>query len=309
MLGDYRDIQKIAYQILSTEIMEGKTSHAYLFDASACNNTFPFIYAFIKSLLCPERKLENKGCNKCNLCSSIDDGNFPDIRLIEPDGLVIKKEQLLDIQQTFVTTSLYNNKRIYIIKYAENLHSAAANSMLKFLEEPEENIVAILLTKSLNDVMPTILSRCQVIKLVESEESSIGQVLEEELSKTELEDVDIASTSDAVAKFVDYYEKHGIDVLAHTVSLWFESFADKKMNSIGYMLLVLYYKDIINYKLGRKIEYFKNYESQIANVASLNDYDKLYGKVYLAIEASNRNKLNTNLALNLDNMIIEMERL
>lgn len=91
MLGEYKDINKVAFNILSNEIKNNKVKHAYLFDVSSSSNFFPFIYAFIKSILCPQNKIEQDGCNECNLCKTIDDNNFPDILLIEPDGNCIKK--------------------------------------------------------------------------------------------------------------------------------------------------------------------------------------------------------------------------
>ena len=90
---------------------------------------------------------------------------YPDIKLIEPDGNNIKKGQLLDLQKEFSNKSLSNTKRVYLIKNAEKLNPASANTILKFLEEPEDNIIAILLTDSRYHVLETILSRCQVLSL------------------------------------------------------------------------------------------------------------------------------------------------
>ena len=73
----------------------------------------------------------------------------------------------------------YNNKsmldsnRVYIIKEADKLNLAAANSILKFLEEPEDNIVAILLTKNRYQIIDTILSRCQIIALKRKTPSNV----------------------------------------------------------------------------------------------------------------------------------------
>ena len=235
MLGDYKDTQPVIYNILSNEIVNNKVKHAYLFDVSLCNNSLLFVYSFIKSILCPIKKLTNGGCAECNLCKSIDDNSFPDLITIKPDGMVIKKEQLLDLQGNFITKSLYDNKKIYIIKYAEDLHPAAANSILKFLEEPEANIVAILLTKNINNVIPTIISRCQVLTLMPDEENitsreRIGQVIFDDYDDYQefLSNGDNSFIS-GVVDFIDYYEKNGIDVLLHTQNLWFDKYSDKKI--------------------------------------------------------------------------------
>ena len=59
--------------------------------------------------------------------------------------------------------SLLENKRIYVIKEAEKLNTSAANTLLKFLEEPADDIIAILLTNNRYKLLDTILSRCQVL--------------------------------------------------------------------------------------------------------------------------------------------------
>ena len=315
MLGDYKKEQSIIYNVLSNEILNDKVSHAYLFDVSSNYNYFPFIYSFIKSMLCPQKKLSNDNCKECNLCQSIDDKNFPDIFIIEASNAVITKEQLINLQHDFITTSLYNKKRIYIIKYAENLHLSAANSILKFLEEPENNIVAILLTKNIANVLPTIVSRCQNLKLLgnnskENIKEKIGQVIfEDNELYQEFIETDNNDIIDNITNFIDYYEVHGIDVLAHTPKMWFENYSDVKKNTIAYNLMLLLYKDVINYKLDREIEIYIDYKDVLEKVAKKNTLDVLYKKIYLINDAIKRNKVNINLALNLDNLLIKMEEL
>lgn len=317
MLGDYIKDQPLISDILSKEIMNKKVSHAYLFDVSLYPNSLPFIYGFINSILCPKNKISNNNCNECNLCKMIKDNSFPDIVLIEPDGTFIKKEQLLLLQSEFVTTSLYNKKKIYIIKYAENLHQSAANSILKFLEEPESNIIAILMTKNISNVLTTIVSRCQVLTLLPVEKNyinykeKIGHVIfDDHLSYEEFINSESSNDLiDAIVKFIEYYEKHRLNIMGHTKKYWFDYFSDKKNNMVGYNLMILYYKDVINYKLNREIEYFKEYISSIENTANNNELINIYNKINIIIDAVNYNKYNVNLALNLDNLIIRMEGL
>ena len=119
------------------------------------------VMAFIKTVLC--NNLSSSEAN--SLCKRIDDGNYPEIRVIEPDGMLIKKQQILDLQQDFSTMAVEGNKRIYIIRDTDKMRSETANSMLKFLEEPDNDIIAILMTNNYNNLLSTIISRCQVIRL------------------------------------------------------------------------------------------------------------------------------------------------
>ena len=75
---------------------------------------------------------------------------------------LIKKEQILNIKSEMNENTINSGKLFYIIEYAENLNSSSANALLKFLEEPDDELIAILVTKNINKVISTIVSRCQI---------------------------------------------------------------------------------------------------------------------------------------------------
>ena len=152
------------FEVTNNYIKNKKVSHAYLIEVSNYEQDFFDVLNFVKMLLCDCSKedLINK---KNNICTLIDDGNYPDLKIIEADGQWIKKNQMLELMDDFQNKSLLDNKKIYIIKEAEKLNNSSANTILKFLEEPEEGIIAILLTKNRFQVIETILSRCQFLNL------------------------------------------------------------------------------------------------------------------------------------------------
>ena len=143
MLDDYKINEPIVYQQMKKSI-ETKLSHAYLFNLN--NNIYAekMIMAFVKSIIC-KMHTDKEEYKNCILCKRIDDDNYPDIKKIYPDGMNIKKEQIDDLQKKFSSKSLENNKCIYIIYESEKLNISATNGLLKFLEEPSEGIIAILL--------------------------------------------------------------------------------------------------------------------------------------------------------------------
>ncbi|MBR2246732.1 MAG: hypothetical protein IJ880_06895, partial [Bacilli bacterium] len=116
---------------------------------------------------------------------------YIDLTILESDGAWIKKNQLLELKDEYQNKSLLDNKKIYIIKEADKLNPASANTILKFLEEPEEGIIAILLTNNRYKILDTIISRCQVLSLksndinVEVDEDTI-YLLDNILKKEEL---------------------------------------------------------------------------------------------------------------------------
>ncbi len=157
------------FEIVDNYIKNNKISHAYLIEVGDYENDYLCVLEFIKMILCNCTR-ENLDKYNGNICNLVDSGNYPDLKIIEADGAWIKKQQLLDLMEEFQNKSLLDNKRIYIIKEAEKLNSSSANTILKFLEEPEDGIVAILLTKNRFQVIETILSRCQILNLKDEKE-------------------------------------------------------------------------------------------------------------------------------------------
>ena len=168
-MNDVFEEQQNFFAFLLNEINNNKLSHAYLIETNNYQNTNLLIKELLKLLLC-KNKVNNLKCS-CNLCNLIENELYPDIRYIYPDGNNIKKEQLIELNQN---KSAYDNKQIYVITDATKLNSSSANTMLKFLEEPEENIIAILVCDNRYKVIDTIVSRCQILSLKESIETSFG---------------------------------------------------------------------------------------------------------------------------------------
>ena len=166
-MNNLTDIQNKFVSYIEKIMISNKLSHAYLIEMEDSSIEFPFVLLFVKMILCPLEinKCDKLNCSKCNVCRLIDEKNFPDFEIIEADGNQIKKNQLLELKDEFQKTSLIGKRRVYVIKDAEKLNPSSANTILKFLEEPEENIIAILLTRNRYQVLDTILSRCQILTL------------------------------------------------------------------------------------------------------------------------------------------------
>ena len=147
-------------------ILNNKVSHAYLIEVDNYDSDIKYLYDFIKMILL-NSKYEDLDTNN-NIIKQIDSNNYPDIRVISSDTSIIKKNQLLELQEEYNNKSLLDNKRIYIIMEAEKLNSSSANTILKFLEEPEEDIIAFLVTTNRYHVINTLLSRCQVLSIKEN---------------------------------------------------------------------------------------------------------------------------------------------
>lgn len=157
---------------------ENRMAHAYLIetnDQDACINDLLLI---IKQILCEKEYKEN--CNECNLCNLIKLNNLPTLKIIEPDGSIIKKSQIQELKDTFCTKPIYSKYNIYIIKNAEKLNSSSANTMLKFLEEPDGQVLGFFVTNNKDNIILTIQSRCQLIKAKYDIDNNNLEILESE---------------------------------------------------------------------------------------------------------------------------------
>ena len=114
MLDDFKNSQFIAYSVLTNAIKNNRLSHAYLIDANHYDKSFDFVLSFVKTILCGNMHL--KQSDDCNLCKRIQNNNYPELKIIETDSSVIKKEQLLELQSDFSLSSIEGNYRINIIK-------------------------------------------------------------------------------------------------------------------------------------------------------------------------------------------------
>ena len=105
-------------------------------------------------------------CGDCSSCSKILAGNHPDIIYVKPAGRNIKIAQIRDLIDTLTMKPYEARLRVVVISEAHLLNLSAGNALLKILEEPPDQTVLILTTTQRSDVLPTIASRCQVIRFM-----------------------------------------------------------------------------------------------------------------------------------------------
>ena len=151
-----------ALQELVNLYHEHRLGHAFLIETNNIEECYRDILTIIKKIICPNEYYV--GCTKCNLCHLIDINSLPSLITIAPDGKSIKKDAIENLKRAFINIPLYTKDNIYIIKEAEKMNDTAYNKMLKFVEEPEDNIIGFFLTKNKDDMPNTIVSRCELIK-------------------------------------------------------------------------------------------------------------------------------------------------
>ena len=286
MLDDYKDGQVIFYNVLSMAIKNNKISHAYLFENNGNDKYIEIILSFVKAILCPNNYFNNEKCGECLQCLRIENGNYPEIKIIKPEGMWIKKEQLMDLQEAFNKTAIEGSKRIYIILECEKLNKQAANSILKFLEEPNDGIIALLVTNNKDLVLDTIKSRCQDILILADNEVNFDSLMIND-----------------VLDFIRVLENKKKDTIIYAKPLWLTKFKDRNSFIKAIDIMIYFYNDVLLFKLGCDLKYFNNYYDDVTNING--SIDEIIKKIKILIENEYLIRYNLNLNLLINKIIIE----
>lgn len=151
--------QEHAAGILANILDSGSPSHAYLFHGAGGTGKVEAARRFAAALVCA-----NGGCGDCTACGKALRGTHPDIVTVAPVGAFITVDQVREINRSINLYPVEGQARVYIISPAEVFNSESANAFLKTLEEPPPFVYFLLLASSVERVLPTIVSRCQLIR-------------------------------------------------------------------------------------------------------------------------------------------------
>lgn len=290
MLDDM-DKQDFSYNILMNSVVNKKISHAYLIDENNNSMAMEMVLSFVKAVVCGDNYQGSLNCNKCSICKRIDDGNYSEFRIIEPDGLFIKKEQILNLQQEFSRERIEGNKRVYVIRDCDKMRPETANSMLKFLEEPEVDVVAILMTNNYNNVLPTIISRCQTIKFNSVDEVTTSE--EDEL---------------IVLNFLEAMENEERNLIVNLQNIWFNKVnsKDREYYQNLFDILIDMYNDLVKIKIGTSNIKYNKYYDRLVIFVDKNSLDNLLNKLNYLMMVKDSIKFNVNINLLMDSVVINI---
>ena len=325
-IGKYlEENQPIIYKTFVNAFKNHTLSHAYLLVGNPGTPLYEVAQYLAKSILCDDPS--PLACNNCITCMRIDSDNYPDIIKLDGSKAIIKKEDVLNIENRFEKTAFETKGiMIYIVNQVENMRVEAVNSMLKFLEEPESEIYAFLTTNNVNNILPTIVSRCQVLPLismprdkvirdaqgllVEQDDAELlsyfyndGELIYDFLMDEEESDnykeakkalnglLDVMSGGNR--KDVVYYAQTNIVPLIKT----------KEELRFFVDLLSQVYEDVLNVQLNREIS-LKFYEEILRNLST--KLPHVQSSLVEILKTRNVINLNVNIGLLIDHLIINL---
>ncbi len=154
------DGQPTVRDFLARAVQEGRLSHAYLFLGAPGAGKTEAALALAQCIVCP-----HGGCNHCDECIRVRHRTHPDVRVIDPEsatGYLV--EQVRDLIDDVALAPVRGQAKVYIITNAGLLRREAANALLKTIEEPPSGVTFILIGRTVDAILPTIVSRCQRVQ-------------------------------------------------------------------------------------------------------------------------------------------------
>jgi DNA polymerase-3 subunit delta' len=324
--GELEEIQPIALKMLKSSLQKNRLAHAYLFEGIRGTGKRETGMVLAKGLFCLSPLEGFKPCEECTNCRRINHGNHPDIHVVEPDGMSIKKGQIQLLQEEFAKTGVESRQKLYMIIHADRMTVNAANSLLKFLEEPFQQTFAILVTEQIQKILPTIVSRCQTLSF----QPLSGRILQQRLIETGIpehmapllssltnnldeaialnEDDWFAQAQRIVVKLFSVLKKNPLEALVSLQEEWFLHFKDKEQVDRGLDLLLLIFKDLLYIQIGKpdKIVFVKELALLEQSALKLPGR-KLAEQMTAILEAKGKLVANMNPQLLMEQLVLRLQ--
>lgn len=250
-------------------------------------------------------------CGVCEECTRIMSGQHPDVVEVAPDGQSIKVEQVRFLKAEFSKSGVEGSRKVFIIEHANKMTTSAANSLLKFIEEPSGNVTAFLLSESRSLMLPTIISRTEIIELKPLQKARLIQNLVEKgvLESNAKILVRLTNAADEIDQLL---ENDWINDAHKALEKWFltasngdiTAFVDVQTKLMALAknrlhqekildLMLLYAMDLLELKFNQKEIAYESSRPRLAELAAQTTVNKLL--MVSDIMLPLRNKLNQNI--------------
>ncbi len=172
-----------AVNLLREHLARKQVRHAYLFTGPQGVGRRTLALRLAQALNCPNAQ-EGNPCLTCRVCSQIERQQYPDLTLVErlPDKTQILVEQVRELQHALSLSAYDQGYRVALLLRMEEASIGAQNALLKTLEEPNEKVILLLTAETPEQVLPTIVSRCETLRLRPAPLPALAQALQQRWS-------------------------------------------------------------------------------------------------------------------------------
>ncbi|MFB5663734.1 DNA polymerase III subunit delta' [Alteribacillus sp. HJP-4] len=316
--------QPLVMNLLTKSVEKNRLAHAYIFEGMRGTGKKEAAELLAKSLFCREKQ-GVKPCDSCAECRRIDHGNHPDVMMLEADGASIKKAQVESLQKEFTYKGMEASTKVYIVDDADKMTASAANSLLKFLEEPESPTLALLLTENVHFLLDTIISRSQKITFAPPPlqkrirmytEQGAGEAvsallarLPDQLAETFAEEKKewIVQGRTLVIQLTEEAQNRPQQMLLTLQEKWLDHFTDREELDIGLDLLLFWYRDILTVKMEKEDLAYPDQKEKLEQ-ASLHLTEKeVADRLQWILEAKRRLRANVNAQLMMEHLLLRLQ--
>ncbi|SDJ33278.1 DNA polymerase III subunit delta' C-terminal domain-containing protein [Natribacillus halophilus] len=323
--GTLRAEQPVVTQLLQHAVWRERLPHAYIFEGEDRDEQLGAAFLLARAFLCSNNDPAAKPCNQCSECKRVQSGQHPDIIIIRSDGLSIKKAQVEFLQKEFAYKGMESTRKAYIIEEADKMTTSAANSLLASLEEPEGEALAILETENLHFLLPTIVSRSQVISFRPLSEASRQAHLREKgeteevaaikarvgNKPTSLEDGErtnwIVQGRQVVIQLAEEVFQRPLQAKWLLQDKWHTHFNDREGLDTGLDFLLFWYRDVLYTKWGREDLAYPDQLERLKTEALNRSESMLAAQMKAVMEAKRYLAANVNPQLLMERLLLRLQ--
>jgi DNA polymerase-3 subunit delta' len=319
-----KEAQKEAVKILENSYQKNRLSHAYILEGEAGTKKFDTALFFASLLLCEEDS--NRPCGVCHSCKRINHLTHPNVYIVKTDKKFITKEMIRDLHDELSKTAVEDGAKIYIIEDADKMNQHAANALLKFYEEPHDNIYGLLLTQNASSLLSTIRSRAQKITFHNIPRAIIIETLLQQGYDEQLTHL-AASIYHSTIEAEQFLNHEKLYDMIDLISILFEAYVSHESLVLTYQkesygliqskedlllfmdILIHYQKDLIYGKMNHyKKQIFHTLSAITESVIKTKNKAMLLDELDHMLELKKRLDQYVNDRLAMDNLLLDIER-
>lgn len=317
-MGSFKDVvgHKDIIKYIGNAVMEDRVSHAYILNGERGSGKKMLASLFAMTLLCEKHGPDP--CNECHSCIQAESGNHPDIiRVTHEKPNTISVDDIREQVNNTIDIKPYQGPyKIYIIPEADRMTAQAQNALLKTIEEPPKYAVIFLLAENAELLLPTINSRCVMLKLRNIKDTLIKKYLMEKMQIPDYKaDVCTAFAQGNMGRAIMLANsEHFNEVREEAVQLLkyiHEMELSEIVNAVNHItvykleisdyldLIMIWYRDVLMYKATKELDkvVFKDQIQYIKEQARRSSYEGIELILESLEKAKARLKANVNFEL------------
>lgn len=329
-MSGFKDVvgHKNIIQYIGNAVMTDKVSHAYIMNGEKGSGKKLLANLFAMSLQCQDREVDGDACGKCQSCKQAMNGNQPDIiKVTHEKPNTISIDDIREQVNNDIVIKPYSSRyKIYIIADADMMSVQAQNAILKTIEEPPEYAVIMLLTENAETLLPTIRSRCVMLKLRNIKDQLVKKYLMEQMEIPDYKaDVCVAFAQGNMGKAImlatsehfNEIKEEAVHLLRNINEMDLTELVDAVKRCMSYKLditdyldvIAIWYRDVLIYKATRNVDrvVFSDQLKYIKNRANKSSYEGIEIILDALEKAKSRLKANVNFELTMELLLLTIK--